>query len=394
MNKKIISIFIPACLLLTTIQSCKEDMLLPVENDSVKPGIITNIKAVSRPGTVKLTYTLPSDPDLLYVIGEYTDKYGKTIQNKASFYSDSLVVQGFADSLSHKMTLYAVDRSENKSNPVTIDVQALAPPIFGVKANLVLQEDFGGINVQFSNPVEADLAIVVSYKDSLGFFVENETFYTKLKQGAFTSRGFAPKSTVFGVYIRDRWNNRTDTVFKTLTPIFEKELDKTKFRAVILPTDIAGYGNGLVIENMWDGIVAEGYAMWHSIGNAGMPMHVTFDLGVTAKLSRFTLWQRSGAYIYNHGNPKRYEIWGSVSPAADGSFTNWTLLTTCLSVKPSGGPTGVNTKDDVDAAARGEENNIPLNAPKVRYIRVKILENWSGGSQGHIAEMKFFGNDI
>ncbi|MBC7886471.1 MAG: DUF5126 domain-containing protein [Ferruginibacter sp.] len=391
---KITNILIPACLLLTTMYSCKQDVLLPVEHDGTKPGPVSNIKVESRPGTVKLTYTLPADPDLLYVLGEYTDKYGKLIQNKASFYSDSMVVQGFADSAVYKMNLYAVDRSENKSAPVTIDVRASSPPIFGVKANLLLQEDFGGINVQFSNPNEADLAIVVSYKDSLGFFVENETFYTKLKQGAFTSRGLSPKPTVFGVYIRDRWNNRTDTIFKTLTPIFEKELDKTKFKAVILPSDVANYGNGLVIEAMWDGKINEGGNMWHSISNGGMPMHITVDLGVTAKLSRFTLWQRPGPYLYNHGNPKRYEIWGAVTPAADGSFSNWTLLQSFVSVKPSAGPTGVNTKDDVDAAARGEENNIPLNAPKIRYLRIKILENWSGGSQGHIAEMKFFGNDI
>lgn len=390
---KINQILIPAFLLLVAIAGCKQDVLLPVERDSVKPGVVSNVKVESRPGTVKLTYSLPNDPDLLYVVGEYRDKYGKLIQAKASFYSDSLVIPGFADSAMHTMSLYAVDKSENRSAPVVIDVKALAPPIFGVKTNLLLQEDFGGINVQFANPSEADLAIVVSYKDSLGFFIENETFYTKLKQGAFTSRGLAPRPTVFAVYIRDRWNNRTDTVFKTLTPIFEKEIDKTKFKSVILPGDVANYGNGLVIENLWDGIISEGANMWHSIGNGGMPMHITVDLGVTAKLSRFTLWQRPGAYIYNHGNPKRYEIWGAVNPAQDGSFTNWTMLTSCTSVKPSGGPTGVNTKEDVDAAARGEENNIPLNAPKIRYLRIRILENWSGGAQGHIAEMKFFGND-
>lgn len=390
---KIAKFLIPICLLVAAMPGCKEDMLVPVEHDGGAPGPLTNVKAEGRPGTVKLTYTLPADADLLYVLAEYTDKYGKVIQNKASYYTDSMVVQGFADSAVHKMSLYAVDRSENKSTPVIIDVQAKSPPVFGIKSGLILQPDFGGINIQFSNPTEADIAIVVSYKDSLGFFVENETFYTKLQQGTFTSRGLTSKPTVFGVYVRDRWNNRTDTTFITLTPIFEKQLDKTKFKAVILPTDVANYGNGLVIENIWDGIISEGANMWHSKGDAGMPMHITIDLGVTAKLSRFTLWQRPGPYLYNHGNPKRFEIWGTTSPAADGSFTNWTLLTTCTSVKPSGGPTGVNTKDDIDAAARGEEYNIPLTAPKFRYMRIRILENWSGGSQGHIAEMKFYGND-
>lgn len=390
---KTFKIFLNICLLSIVLSSCKEDLLKPVENDQDSPSAVTNVKVQSRPGTVKLTYTLPKDADLLYVQAEYTNKYGELIKNKASYYSDSLVIDGFADSAVHKMNVYAVDRSENKSAPVTIDVKAMAPPIFGIKTSLILQEDFGGINVTYSNPNEANIAIVVTYKDSLGFFIPNETIYTKLKQGTFTSRGLPPKSTIFGVYIRDRWNNRSDTSFKTLTPIFERELDKTKFKTVTFPTDIGGYGNGLVVSNMWDKIISPDYAMWHSRGDAGMPMHVSFDLGVLAKLSRFVLWERNGNYIFNHGNPKRYEIWGSDNPPADGSYTNWVLLKSCISIKPSGQAAGINSNDDVIAAARGEEWNVPLNAPKVRYIRIKILENWVGGLQAHIAEMSFFGND-
>jgi len=134
--------------------------------------------------------------------------------------------------------------------------------------------------------------------------------------------------------------------------------------------------------------------MWHS-ADAPMPVHFTFDLGVQAKLSRFVLWQRQGQWIYNHGNPKRYEIWGTTSPANNGSWDNWILLASCISEKPSKQPLGMNTAEDVAAAARGEETNIALDAPKVRYIRVKILEPWvgSGGLATHISEMTFYGND-
>lgn len=390
---KIFKFFLTVCLLSTVFLGCKQDKLEPVENDNVKPGPVSNVKAESMPGTVKLSYQLPSDPDLLYIMAEYTDKYGKVIQGKASYFTNTLTIQGFADANVHKMSIYAVDRSENKSDPVVVDVNALTPPIFDVKASLDLQADFGGVNVSYLNQNEADIAVVVSYKDSLGFFVPNETVYTKLKQGVFTSRGLPSKPTVFAVYIRDRWNNRTDTVFKTLTPIFEKELDKAKFKEVVFPTDIGGYGNGLVVSNIWDKKINADNSMWHSRGDAGMPMHISFDLGVTAKLSRFVLWQRPGQYIYNHGNPKRYEVWGATNPPADGSYNNWVLLKSCVSVKPSGQAPGINSQDDVAAAAKGEEWNVPLTAPKVRYIRVKILENWIGGLQAHIAEMSFYGDD-
>jgi len=376
-----------------TTYGCKEDVLSSLEKDTIAPQSISNPVTVSLSGSVKITYNLPSDVDLMYVMAEYTNKYGKVISVKASSYTNSLIVDGFADTASYNLNLYAVDKSENKSAPVTIKVKAMEPPISGIKKSLVLATDFGGINISFVNPTEANIAVVVTYKDSLGNFSTKETIYTKAKNGVFSSRGFPSRETIFGVYIRDRWDNRTDTAKATLTPIFEKELDKSKFKVLTLPTD-APVGYGLPIPNLWNKVVSAEGNMWHTT-DVGMPLQVTFDLGVTAKISRFTLWQRQGVWIYNHGNPKRYEIWGSNSPVSDGSYTNWTKLATCVSVKPSGQPLGSNSNEDVTAAARGEETNVSLSAPAVRYIRIKVLETWTGpgGLAAHVSEMTFFGND-
>ncbi|QDW23938.1 DUF4959 domain-containing protein [Pedobacter sp. KBS0701] len=385
--------FVLLALFCVTILGCKEDILAPLEKDSVAPQPISNPVSERMAGAVKVSYNLPSDADLMYVMAEYTNKYGKVISVKASSYTNSLTVDGFADTASYNLNLYAIDKSENKSAPVTIKVKALEPPIFAIRRSLVLVTDFGGINISFANPTEANIAVVVTYKDSLGNFATKETIYTKSKSGIFSSRGFPSKETIFGVYIRDRWDNRTDTAKATLTPIFEKELDKSKFKVLTLPTD-APVGWGLPINNLWDKVISAEGNMWHTT-DVGMPLHVTFDLGVTAKISRFTLWQRQGVWIYNHGNPKRYEIWGSNNPASDGSYTNWTRLASCVSVKPSAQPLGSNSNEDVEAAARGEENNVPLNAAPVRYIRIRVLETWAGpgGQAAHVSEMTFYGND-
>jgi hypothetical protein len=392
-HMKMIQTIIGFWLLLAIAAGCKKDELHPLEADGDAPSPVGNITYSSLPGSVKLTYSLPADKDLLYVQAVYTNKYGKEVSVKASYYTNSLIVEGFADTASYHMKVYAVDRSENRSEPVDVLVKAATPPVFEVYKTITLKEDFGGLNIQYSNPTEVDLAVVVCYKDSTGEFVPYETIYSKQKDGSFTSRGFASKPTEFAVYLRDRWDNRTDSAFSNLTPIFEKKLEKSKFRAVVLPTDIA-VGWGLPIPNMWDEKISAEGNMWHSVDGL-MPMQVTFDLGVTAKLSRFTLWQRQGQWIYNHGNPKQYEIWGSVNPPSDGSWTNWVKLVECTSVKPSGQPTGMNSSEDVAAAARGEEFNIPLSAPRVRYIRVKVLESWigKGGQAAHISEMTFYGND-
>ncbi|MCK7556451.1 DUF4959 domain-containing protein [Chitinophaga sedimenti] len=372
---------------------CEREQLKPLESAGGSPAPVSNVTYESLPGAVKMTYSLPADKDLLYVQAVYTNKYGKEVSVKASYYTNSITVEGFADTAKYKMKLYAVNRSENKSAASEIEVKANTPPVYDAFKTVQLKEDFGGVNIHYNNPSEADLAVVVCYKDSTGAFVLYETFYSKQKEGNFTSRGFPSEQTEFAVYLRDRWDNRTDTVFQTMTPIFEKELDKSKFRAVVLPTDIA-VGWGLPIPNLWNGKIAAEGEMWHSADGA-MPMHVSFDLGVTAKLSRFVLWQRRGVWIYNHGNPRHYEVWGSVNPPSDGSWNNWEKLVECTSVKPSGQPTGMNTTEDVEAAARGEEFNIPLTAPKVRYIRVKVLDTWigKGGQAAHISEMTFYGND-
>jgi len=385
--------YVLATLFCVMILGCKEDILAPLEKDTVAPPPISNPVSERMAGAVKVSYNLPSDADLMYVVAEYTNKYGKVISVKASSYTNALTVDGFADTASYSLNLYAVDKSENRSAPVTIKVKALEPPIFAVRRSLALVTDFGGINISFANPTEANIAVVVTYKDSLGNFATRETIYTKSKNGLFSSRGFPSKETVFGVYIRDRWDNRTDTAKATLTPIFEKQLDKSKFKVLTLPTD-APVGWSLPISNLWNNVISAEGNMWHTT-DVGMPCQVTFDLGVTAKISRFTLWQRQGVWIYNHGNPKRYEIWGSTNPASDGSYTNWTKLASCVSIKPSAQPIGSNSNEDVAAAARGEETNVPLDAPPVRYIRIKVLETWigPGGQAAHVSEMTFYGND-
>lgn len=387
------NIFIVATLIIWVMVGCKEGKLEPLYPSGDTPSLIKVSKVEAYPGSVKVTYELPNERDLLYVLAEYRNKYGQIVQNKSSTYINSITIEGFADTSTYELSLYCVTRTEVRSEAVKVPVKCLKPPVYAARETIKLQEDFGGINVTFENETEAPLSLVVAYKDENGAYVDKETFYTSQKNVSLTARGFESENTDFAVYMRDRWNNRTDTIFTSLTPIFEKELDKSLFRSVTLPTDVA-VGWGLPIPNLWDNVIsAEGY-MWHS-ADAPMPVHFTFDLGVQAKLSRFVLWQRQGQWIYNHGNPKRYEIWGTTSPANNGSWDNWILLASCISEKPSKQPLGMNTAEDVAAAARGEETNIALDAPKVRYIRVKILEPWvgSGGLAAHISEMTFYGND-
>lgn len=168
-------------------------------------------------------------------------------------------------------------------------------------------------------------------------------------------------------------------------------LDKTKFAPFVLPTDI-GSGYGWLMQYMWDGSVAEGSG-FHTL-DGEKPYHFTFDMGVAAELDELRIWMRRDVYYYGFGTPRLWEVWGSSNPAADGSFEGWTKLMTCESYKPSGLPVGnySYTEADVAYANQGEAFKFPAGTPRVRYLRFKILDNWSSQTSSHIMEIDLKGD--
>lgn len=182
----------------------------------------------------------------------------------------------------------------------------------------------------------------------------------------------------------DVFNVTAFSDFPTIIKI--TECNKALFQALYLPTDI-GSEYGWVLPHLWDNIVGQDQG-FHT-GGYGMPQWFSIDLGVTAELDNFKLWQRESA-LYNVGNPKVFEVWGSNSPASDGSWASWTKLQTFTSFKPSGLPPGQNTDADRAFAQAGEKFTFPAGIPNVRYIRIKVLETWGGASYLHLTELSFF----
>lgn len=376
-------------LALLVIHACKQERLGPSGRDGQAPGTVSNIKVVNLNGAATISYSLPSDADLLYVKAEYKTKTGLVRETKVSRYNSSLTVEGFGDTSAYDVTLYAVDKSENASAPTVVTVHPLTPSVFLVRDSLVVTPDFGGLNIAFVNEHEENMAIIVLTNDSLGQFSPINTNYTNLKTGNFSVRGMPSVPTKFGIYTRDRWGNLSDTMMVTLTPLFEEQLDRTKMHGIVLPTDAPlGYDGN--IDGLFDGNVSSGF--YHSGDAARMPQWFTFDMGVSAKLSRLAWFMRDGFYYSLH-NPRVVEIWGSNNPNPDGSFdASWTLLVSHTQIKPSGLPNGQLSQDDIDAAHAGETVTFPLTTPKVRYIRFKTLQNWSNGTYVNFYELMMWGD--
>lgn len=376
---------------------CKPEIHEPLtgSGDGSTPDPLKSVTVTSLPGAAQLTYVLPASTGLLYVKAVYEIQPGVKREVRASYYNNSMVIDGFADTLLHQVQLYVVTRDEKQSEPVTVTVSPLIPPYLSVYRSLSVLADFGGIRVSFKNKTSAEISIVALTTDSTGVFDQADAYYTKADSGIYSLRGYKAEKRKFGFFIKDRWGNTSDTLMGEYTPLYEELLDKTKFREVGLPTDI-GYGWGLPMTNLWDGIFS-GYNMWHSADKLdGMPVWITFDLGTTAQLSRIGLWQRNqdGGWIYAQNNPREFEIYGSANPNPNGSWDNsWTLLAHHTVIKPSGLPVGQTNSTDVTAAETGEMMDVPLSAPKVRYIRVKILRTWTdGGYAANIAEMSLWGD--
>jgi hypothetical protein len=369
--------------------ACNDYERVPVDSDPTVPGQVSNAQVERLPGAIKLTYNMPDDPVLSYIQAECLIN-GTLRQVKSSAYQNNLTIEGFADTAVYQVNLYSVSRSEVLSKPVVLQVKPKSPPFQDVFKNISLIPDFGGATVTFKNPDEADLAITLMYIDSLGYWTNGETTYTSKLEGQLSLRNMDTIPTVFGVYIRDRWNNMTDTLVQELTPIYEQQLDRLKVRPYVLPTDEPP-AFGWTLDKLWDGLTSEGNG-FHT-GSEKWPQWVTFDLGVTAKFSRFRWWQRKDYGLeFADRNVKTFEVWGSNNPNLDGSWDSWTYLLTAKSVKPSGLPIGQLSDEDRQLIADGQEHIFPADVPACRYIRLKVTETWIGSiGQWFIMELAFWG---
>ncbi len=387
-------IFSVLCWFLIALLTACEPQLTPLEKSGKAPQPVRNVTVKNFPGGAVLTYDLPPGKELWYVQASYEIRPGIGREKKATYYTSQLVLDGFGDTGTYEVTLHAVSRDGQMSEPVTIEVHPDTPPIKKVYESLTIDEDFGGVRIGMENDAEADVVLHLVAIDSLGNWAPVETYYTSQKSGMFFARGFDPEETSFGVYIRDRWENYSDTLIRTLTPLFEEELDKNKFAEVRLPTDTwqKRYAASPGVPGIWNGNRATSGQNhnFQSILPSAIPQWFTFDLGMVAKLSRMQYWMK--AALFNEGNAKVIEIWGSTNPDPDGSWESWTLMATFESFKPSGLPLGQNSPEDLAHAAAGDDFTFPPEAPPTRYIRFKTLETWGPSAQNvWVNEISLFG---
>lgn len=367
--------------------SCKkQDMNGLLENNSTPPGIVTGVQVVNKNGAAVISYTPPSDKDLLYIKAIYTLASGEVRTVKSSYYANQLLVDGFDDTLKHEIQLYSVNRSEVASAAVAVEVEPLVSPIQIAYRNLSVSATAGGIRVKSLNPLRSDL-VIVPLIDSLdnGKWEALNNIYTSDSLIATSIRGLTPVEKKFGFYIRDRWLNHTDTLYASLTPKREILLDKGKFSVFQCDND-AKYSYGTHLDLMWNNNPDPN--QWPCVNtdiSAGVPAVITWAVGdQPIKLTRFNLLTRqqnnadNSPTYFADGSPKLFEVYGSNNPSHSGDWSEWTKILTCQVVKPSGLPLGQGTNADVIAGRAGFSFDFDEDTPPYKYLRIKCLQNWMG----------------
>lgn len=385
-----------ACFSLLAVLSCTKYENKPLPGEALPPAPIKNVTVTNIPGGAVLSYSLPTDRSALYVEAQWKNQRGEAYGKKSSGYDNSLKLEGFADTAEHEIQLFAVNRLEEKSAPLTVKIKPLTSPIMTIASSLSVDADFGGCRISFENPLGANVMIGTIASDSTGEINTIYSHYTAQMIGQFNVRGMPSIEQTFGFYVRDQWDNYSDTIYATLTPLYEEFLDKSKFAVVELPGDLNGnyyepWNNPVTFG--WDNNPNTWFASW--VTTSQLPnQSLTLDLGVDVKLSRFKIWQRQDypAAIFGVSNLRKLEVWGRPdSPNGSGDWVGWTQLIVCNIIKPSGLPDGQLSNEDMEDFYAGNEFSPTSDIPAIRYVRLKFIETWGVTLYFNLGEISFWG---
>lgn len=386
----------PTCVLalLVFASGCREDDPNKPFGGGAAPGDVTVTGTRAIPGGAVIRYAFPADDDLLYVKALFEQTPGHEREVRASYYVDSLLIEGLPDAAPKKVRLHAVSRSERLSPGVEIVVEPLTPPIVTVARSLSAAADFGGFALSFDNPDASPVFFNVYVDNAQTYESElHDVIFTERESGVVKVRGLASLPTDFAVYVTDRWGNVSEPYTFRMTPRLEYELDGREFAQLTIPGDVANWANyGGSWIHFWDNSFAvENFA--HVKLPTEFPHSTTIDLKRSVLLSRMKIWQYSHKEneCYAHGSPRLFQIWGCAEDADFMKPESYTLLLDAEVRKPSGGGFGdPNTEEDMQALLDGHEFEFD-NPPVVRYVRFVALESWSGSKCTRVAEMRFWG---
>lgn len=385
--------------------ACGEEEVFrePIDHGNAIPTNVSEVTYQSLAGAVKLRYQLPKDQNVSQIMASYILSTGKERTISASVYTDFMILDGFADTLSHDIEIFTVSKSGVKSNPLIHSVKANTAAIWKVKNSIEFTNQFGGFNVEGVNLDTAAITIYIMERNSFNEFEVNnfKSFATTFQNITRKIRGLDTLVYEYKYFVMDKWQNSTDTTLVSVEPLYETGFPKSGYKNYKLPGDAPQVTNGATIEGAWDDRHFWPYCSFTSQELGGKNPHViTIDMGLEAKLSRF--WYRPYPEFWGDPNTIQYfyltamrefEIYGSIAPNTNGKLdSTWVLMGSFEVVKPSGSAYGNDTPEDIAYAEAGINFEFDVTLPRARYIRIRCLRNWADGTAQNIDELEFFGD--
>lgn len=399
-------------------------------SDAWSSGPIEEFSVTPINGGAIVTYTIPNDKNILYVMAEY-ERNGKIFTEKSSVHNNSLTIEGFHGVSSVQAFLYKVNRNEERSEPIVLEFEPLESLINIAHKSLSMEPNFGGIITSWDNPETTELGVRLMINDSLDTdkLITSEMYFSTLEKEVHAFRGFESKEYKFGIVFEDKWGNVSDTATLVTTPYFETMIDKPfgDLRSTI-PYDNTSQQGNLPITMVWDGIVNTAWNGYRTQpGSSGLSF--TIDLKQVVKISRIIHHPYHYNSAYLHSAVNEVEVWGtdkldydklsdlpywldefsvihgaihSVDPETklpertfkdDWEYLGWQSIPRYdLMVPPDPQATR-------DLAANGWEYDIPVEAKPVRYIRIFVraaLNQFppSSDNQYSIGELTVYGAPV
>lgn len=404
MNKKLIYSLLT--LLLLTLSNCGDaDVNNPRGLSDIASQIDVNtVRVNNMSGTSIVYFDRPDDRNLKYVQAVYELADGTVRKFNSSYFTDSLVINGFPDAGEYTLKIYSVNYTEKFSEPISIKINPEQPPYKKVLDDCKVEATFAGFRFTSVDEVRTDLSIIFLRQAENGQWDEINAYYTRKSHLLqHVVRGQEAKETNFAFYAQDQWGHKSDTVYATLTPWFEMEIPKTNplWKNMNLPTDAKMHswsGSAVSVEKMFDGGQGNSSNCYHTVPGGGIPHWTTLDLGAKYIFSRVVFHWRGGmqAAYFDSYCPKTFEIHGSNNPTMNGAWDDsWELIETIQVLREDGTQTPQSqsalTSNEKAWYTGGLNFDFPVGIPGYRYIRIRMLSTYGGVDYTAIGEMTLFG---
>ena len=370
--------------------------------DATPPGSLSIENIVPTNGGGIISYSLPSDSDILFVRAEYTNSLGVDVYRVSSSHNNSIEIDGLNQNTPLLVRLFVVDENENMSQPIEVEFTPLPSFIFLVQESISITPDLGGVKIEWDNIAEktvyVHLHITNGSDEDIRILSSNS-----LAESIFV-RGLESVEMTFLTKVEDFDGNITDLQEKAiLTPLFEEMIDKSTWT---LMSQLSVNGNAWEGETtaFWDDVIDTAetnsdnsyFIIWRDQngGTLNWPLDIVISLNKNIRIHRFKVWQRAFWYGGPTGIPYYYqeENMRSFSLYASSNSVDWTLLGEYDIGDPSD-ENGNIPQDFMDVAANGHDFDLEGVSEKFRYLKFSITSNYGSDTYVHGSEITLWGLD-